>query len=451
MRSGVDALLQGLRDAAIGVVDAGVDGLEPVEIREHLRSVSRSISILELARARDMRALEVASAHEFTGAADIVGFFSVECGLAPEAATDRVMLARQIDELPSTVEKLASGQISFDTATVVARNTAKMRPEHRPAVEAGILHEAQYQPPGQLRHLAAAIAAKVDSETLRRDASRAREKRSLKIGADQDGIATVSGHLTSVCAAELRAALEPHMRPVDANDKRTAEQRRHDAMQALCLSGPGGRGRHSEVVVVAGVEAMMGDDGPPPLLQGLVPISQQDFEVILEDSDVRVALKDRKGNLAYVGRKARTFSAPKRQAMLAVSPTCAFDGCTRPAIDCTGHHIVEFGRGGETTIETGAPLCAAHQDRVHKDGWWVGSNGDGGFRTLPPGHPDSPKSRMTPDEYLRKRRQAIINRIAARRQKPRRSRSQELGPVRSQPDSSPGIAPERAGPESTAG
>ncbi|MFY9616273.1 MAG: DUF222 domain-containing protein [Candidatus Dormiibacterota bacterium] len=447
MRSGVDVLLEGLRGAAEGVVDAGIQGLEPLEIREHLRSISITISILELARARDMKALEDVSAHEFTGAADSVGFFSVECRLAPEAVNDRVVLARQLDELPSTVEKLASGQISFDTAALVARNTAKMRPEHRPVVEAGILHEAQYQPPGQLRHVAAAIAAKVDSETLRRDARRAREKRSLKIGPDQDGMATVSGLLTSVCAAELRAALKPHMRPVDANDKRTAEQRRHDALQHLCQFGPGGHGRRAEVVVVAGVEAMTGESGAPPLLQGLVPISQEDFDVILEGADIRTVLRDQKGNQAYVGRKARTFSAPKRQAMLALSPTCAFHGCTRPAIDCTGHHIVEFGRGGETRIETGAPLCPAHQDRVHKDGWWVGSDGNGGFRTLPPGHPDNPKSRMTPDEYLRKRREAIFRRMAARGEKSRRRRSQGPAAVRSQPDSSPGIAPERAGPE----
>jgi hypothetical protein len=161
---------------------------------------------------------------------------------------------------------------------------------------------------------------------------------------------------------------------------------------------------------------------------------------------VRAVLQDKKGNLAYVGRKARTFSAPKRQAMLAVSPTCAFDGCTRPAIDCTGHHIVEFSRGGETTIETAAPLCPAHQDRVHKDGWWVGTDGNGGFRTLPPRHPDSPKSRMTPDEYLRKRREAIFKRTASRKQKSRGKGSQGAAAVRSQPDSSPGIAPERAGP-----
>ena len=354
---GEGGLLGALQDGAQALWDLDIEGLDPDQIRYHLRSISGSISLLELIRTRNMEALEKASAHDSTGAADIIDFFSMECGLTPEAVNDRVTLARQLDQLPSTVEKLASGEISFDTATLVARNTAKMRPADRPAVEAGILEAASRLPPGQLRHRAEEIVATVDAEPLRRDANRARERRSLKIGPDRDGLATISGYLTSVSAAELRAALEPHMRPADRNDTRSAVQRRHDALQELCKSSSGERGRsRPHVLVVAGVEAMMGEAGPPPLLQGLVPISQAEFAVVLEDADISVALKDLKGNLAYVGRKSRVFSAPKRRGVVAISPTCAFAGCTRPAVDCTGHHIIAFSQGGETTIETEASL-----------------------------------------------------------------------------------------------
>ena len=416
-------LLGDLRDTAQAIYDIGVEGLQPAEIRHHLTAVSRTISLLELVRTRYIKALEDARAHDMTGAADIVGFFSMECGMTPEAINERVTLARQLDQLPTTVEKLATGQISFDTATVVAHNTAKMRPAQVGEVEAGILEAAAEVPPGQLRSRAEAIVAAVDSEPLRRDSNRAREKRALKIGPDKDGVARISGILTSVCAAELRARLEPFMKPTDRTDKRTAVQRRHDALEELCQSDSAGRGRKPQVMVVAGVEAMMGEDGPPPLLQGLVPLSQAEFSVILEDADISVALKDLKGNLAYVGRKSRRFSAPKRRGMVALSPTCAFHGCTRQAVDCTAHHIFEFGVGGQTTIETEAPLCQAHQDRVHRDGWWVGGNGNGGFQTLPPGHPESPKSRMMPEEYLRKQRQARFE-----REKKKRNRQQAASP-----------------------
>lgn len=418
-----------LRGMAQKLWDIGIDGLEPDQVRYHLDSISGTISLLELIRARDMKFLEDTAAHNATGAADIVGFFSLECGLTPEAVNERVTLARQLSELPTTVAKVAAGQISFDTATVVAHSTAKMRPAQVGAVEAGILEAAETYAPGELRNRAEAIVAEVDSKVTQRDSNRARERRSLKIGPDRDGLARISGMLTSVCAAELRAALAPHMKPTDGSDKRAAVQRRHDALRELCRSGSEAQGRKPQVVVVAGVEAMMGEDGPPPLLQGRVPISQADFDVILEGADISVALKDLKGNLGYVGKKSRSFSAPKRRAMVALSPTCAFSGCTRPSVECTGHHIIEFAMGGETTIETAAPLCSAHQDRVHRDGWWVASDGNGGFRTLPPGHPDSPKSRMTPEQYLRWRRQAQFGRKQKRKAgKPAASGAQPAAP-----------------------
>src|SRR5258708_25081406 len=155
---------------------------------------------------------------------------------------------------------------------------------------------------------------------------------------------------------------------------------------------------------------LAGGDGPPPLLQGIIPISQEELDTILDDANISVAIKNMKGNLAYVGRSARSYSKPKRRAMLAVSPTCAFEGCTRPAADCTGHHLVEFSRGGETTVDTQAPLCYAHPDPVHTEGWVVLRQPEGGFTTLPPLHPDNPHNGMSPEEYRRRRREAIFRR-----------------------------------------
>jgi hypothetical protein len=248
----------------------------------------------------------------------------------------------------------------------------------------------------------------------------------VRIGPNIDGLSTISGCLTSLCAEELRAGLEPYMLPVDKHDTRTAQQRRHDGLHQLCR-GSGvatregqadvavPRGRRPEVVVVASVEMIAGDNGPPPLLQGIIPISQEELDTILDDANISLAIKNMKGNLAYVGRSARSYSKPKRRAMLAVSPTCAFEGCTRPAADCTGHHLVEFSRGGETTVDTQAPLCYAHQDRVHRDGWVVLRQSESGFRTLPPEHPDNPRNAMSPEEYRRRRREAILRRGKTKR------------------------------------
>lgn len=451
-------LLGRLRDAAQEVWDFGIEGFNADEVRYHLDSISATISLLELARARDMAFLDAANAHDADGSADIVAFFSRECGLTPEAASERVTLARQLSNLGATVEKVGSGELDFNAALVVAHSTAKMREEQRAGVEQDVLEAARRLAPGALRHEAEAIVARHDERPLKSDASRAREKRSFRIGAVRDGIATVSGILTAFCATELRNALEPYMKPVDREDRRTAQQRRHDALHQLARDAgaaparedpspagtpggtpggaPGGgpvavrRGRRPQVVVVAGVEAMMGDDGPPPLLQGRIPISQDEFDNIIDDADISVALVNAAGNIAFTGKSARSFSPAKMRAIAAVTPYCAFQRCTRPAAECTGHHVVEFALGGRTVVLNGAPLCFAHQDRVHRDGWWVGPDGRGGWKTLPPNHDDNPRSRISPAEYRRLQREAILVR---ERKRAGQKRAGENGHARGSP------------------
>ena len=478
MRSGTEEALRELRDSPQGrgltaIRDAlrelhrlGTAGLEPVKVTAFVRAAQGAVDQLELLTARGVAYLDQVHAYEGTGATDMVGFLASECRLTPEAASERVTFARQLDRLGNTAAGLASGTVSFADAAVVAKNTAKARPEDVPRVEAMILSKAREMPTGLLRHEARAILGEVDAEALRRDSARARERRALRIGPNIDGLSTISGYLTCLCAEELRAGLEPYMLPADKHDKRTAEQRRHDGLHELCRRAMGSatpgasatadtsaaqgtladaavpHGRQPEVVVVASAETMAGKDGPPPLLQGLIPISQEELDTILDDANVTLAIQNMKGNLAYVGRSARSFSKPKRRAMLAVSPTCAFEGCTKPAADCTGHHIVEFSSGGETTVDTQAPLCFVHHDRVHSDGWVVLRGPDGGFRTLPPGHPDNTRSGMSPEQYRRLRREAIFRR---QKTKAKRAPRPARDGVRQAPDLPP-IDQPRAGP-----
>ncbi|MFY9615196.1 MAG: DUF222 domain-containing protein [Candidatus Dormiibacterota bacterium] len=184
----------------------------------------------ELLSALALAAFERVEGHAGTSASDAVDFLGRECKMSPESAMDRVMLARQLDVLPSTVELLSEGKLSYEQAVVMSRNTAKVRQEDVAVVEARLLETgAAAMNAGRLRQHAAAVVAEVDGEVLRRDAARARERREFKIRPTVDGSTPVSGHVTSDCAAYLRARLEPYMCPAGAQDSRTAGQRRHEA------------------------------------------------------------------------------------------------------------------------------------------------------------------------------------------------------------------------------
>jgi len=395
------------------VGELGLDGLGHEELSGLERELRGIIDQAELLAARVLAAVERCGGYRADGAGDLTSWMVQTCRMTPEAAHDRVTVARSLESLTATADLLAHGELNFEQVTVVARSAEKVRPEDAPRVEGMVLAKALTTDAGQLRRHAAAAVAEVDGEALARDARRAREKRSFNIGPDVDGSARVSGDLTSELAALLRLRLEPFMAPAGKEDPRTAAQRRHDALLECLGRGDGGR-QVRQLVVVAPLSAMRGEDGPPALLQGLVPLSQEALAEVACDSALSVVLKDDKGNIAWAGKAARTFSPAKRRAMLAKQPTCAFQGCNRPAMDCDGHHVKERCLGGETTVEDEAPLCpAVHHPMVHRDGWAVLPDGNGGFRTLPPGHPDNPNHRLSPEEYLRRRDAAIRKRKAA--------------------------------------
>jgi hypothetical protein len=269
--------------------------------------------------------------------------------------------------------------------------------------------------PGELRLLAKAVVAEIDGAALRRDARRAWAKRSLRIGPDIDGVATVSGHLTSEAAACWRARTEPYMRPLGPDDRRSAEQRLHDAALSVMTDEAGAPGLLTHVVITAPVSAVLGEEGPPALLGGLVPISREELDQCLCEGDLTLLLRDAKGNLAFQGRRARTFSPAKRRAIVATHPGCVWPGCGRRITQDHIHHLLEFNRGGETLVDDGAPLCRVHHSMLHREGWALLPRADGTFRAVPPGDPENPRTGMSPDEYMRRRMRAIAARKQSRR------------------------------------
>jgi hypothetical protein len=422
-------------EAAVGALTTvSVEGLNVAGLAEFQRRVRRLADGLELAAARALRAFDRLEGYRELGATDSVAWLSAELGLLPESANDRLRLSRQIDDLAPTVTALEAGSLGYEQAALVARSTERVRPEDRPRVEELILAQANRLNTGTLRQHAAAVVAAVDGEVARRDARRARERRAIRIGPDVDGNATISGYLTSRCAGYLRAALEPFMRPLNAEDARSAIQRRHDGLEELMRAAVtggravDGRGRRPQVVVLAELSTAMGEDGPPPLLQGLVPISQEELDEALCDSAISAVLKDKQGNIAFAGRAARTFSPAKRRAMLTGEATCAVPGCNRMALDSDGHHVDAYADSGLTILARGAALCVPHHGMEHRDGFALVDDGGLGWRWVPPGHPDNPKSHFSSAEYLRLRRRAILGRQRARRKRRQQAREGDPDP-----------------------
>ncbi|MFN2463079.1 MAG: DUF222 domain-containing protein [Candidatus Dormibacteria bacterium] len=392
-------LVEGLfaQAAALGGEDLGE--MDAAGLGNDVRRLRAAVDRIEAEVTRRLAAFEQLDGPRAFGMTDLVAFLQFRCGMDVGPAVARAGLAKSRETLPSLTAAADSGRVSFDQAAIIARGASEVAEKDARQVEQRALAAAlDGMAPGRLRHFTKAVVAEVDNKALERDARRAHEKRAFHIGRDRDGLARVEGYLESEVAAMVRVATDAQMGPKDKSDERTAVQRRHDALKSAfekLLAGGSlprvGRQR-PHITVVAPLSAMLGEEGPPALLQGLVPIPRADLMRLAEQGSLSATLVDRNGREVYSG-KARTFSAPKLRSMLARSGTCEWpDGCDRPTEWCDGHHRVAYAEGGVTAPHNGEAQCAFHHALNEKAGWAMVTDRDGIRKAVPPGDPENPRT-----------------------------------------------------------
>ena len=69
-----------------------------------------------------------------------------------------------------------------------------------------------------------------------------------------------------------------------------------------------------------------------------------------------------------LGRTRRLHSHHQRKALSLVHDTCAIGTCERPFAWSEIHHLIPWGRGGDTDLEA-IPLCSWHHHRAHDPRW----------------------------------------------------------------------------------
>ena len=84
---------------------------------------------------------------------------------------------------------------------------------------------------------------------------------------------------------------------------------------------------------------------------------------------VTPVIKDRDGNVLFVGRTVRNANRSQRRALRVMYRSCAFEGCEVPFHRCEIHHIIPWERGGPTDLDNLIPLCSRHHHLVHDLAW----------------------------------------------------------------------------------
>ncbi|WNG90948.1 HNH endonuclease signature motif containing protein [Mycobacterium sp. ITM-2016-00318] len=284
--------------------------------------------------------------------------------------------------------------------------------------------------PDQLRKAADRLAMILDQDGELSDADRVKRSYFTKGRQRADGMSELRGSADPELTALLDVVFAKWAAPGMCNpdheapgvdgepspeairkDLRTAGQRNHDALKALCraLLASGQLGSHKGLPMTMVVSTTLKElqSGAGHAVTGggtLLPMR----EVIKQAAAAHQYLcvfDDHTAEALYLGRAKRLASKAQRLVLYARDRGCTFPGCTAPAYHSEAHHRNgDWSQGGLTNIDDLTLACGTDNRRVKPGGWTTRTRADGRTEWIPPPNLDTGQRRVNnyhhPERYL---------------------------------------------------
>ncbi|MGI8682504.1 MAG: DUF222 domain-containing protein [Mycobacteriales bacterium] len=369
---------------------ADLDAFPDAALAADLTDLRVAVDRLEAQWLRRLAAFDARRAAAADGALSTAAWLRSACRLAPGAARERVVVARELAELPTTAAELAAGDISYRHAALIATATAELPEADTGPAESILLTAARRMNPATLAKLTTRLRYVLDPDGARRRAQDVYEGRRLFVSPVLDGRFALDGSLDPEGGATVLAALTALGAPT-AGDSRSPAQRRADALVALArrhldggaLPECGGERPHVTVTVdLATLERRAGGSGAE--LDWAGPISAETARRIACDAGVARVITAGTPEPLDVGRRTRVVSAAMRRALAVRDKGCRFPGCDRPPVWTDAHHRIHWADDGPTSLANLISLCAAHHRCVHEGGWRLAGDPNGVITAIRP-------------------------------------------------------------------
>jgi len=440
LTSAVDAIVAAVRtlsdevpvDVLSGSGEPG--GLVGSEATQVLLGLLSQESRLQAAAARLSTSADDDGLWATDGSRSFAHWLAGRTGTTFSHARDLVATGRALrDHLPATARAALDGEVGADHVAALVRlaptTDTRRAALATPAEECGeefLLEHAREMPAAAFRRLVTRWAAAADPEADERGYRRACDREFLAVSPTIGGF-HLAGFLTVEHGAVVTAALDAVTTAPPAGDKRSAQQRRAQALADVArlvvdhgLAGTGSAVRpHLSVVVDfdtlrravgdgdgerddarhggehgssvgrqhvddAGSRGHATDGTASGRLFRLAPVADVERFAVAEilgagpippsvlarlacDGELSRIVFGPDSQVINAGRAERTYSGGRRKAVIARDGTCRYPGCTAPPALGEIHHVDEWVRDhGDTDANLGILLCWHHHDLIHR-------------------------------------------------------------------------------------
>ena len=296
------------------------------------------------------------------GARSMAGWLRNECNLSPHQASKTVRTARHLVDMPMAADSLRSGRISLEHAATIAHCVEDVGAERFSDADRILTEVARSFNPKMLGSASRYLLSVVRPDQAEKNFERDFERRQVRLTLASDGMWLLSGQLDAESGALLDTALRQLMPPPSPQDRRSAPQRRADALAELARGAlnrkeVGTSGGQKPHLVLQGHEVSRQDDLAASIFElvGVGPIPERAARRIACDSSVSTD----------EGRESRRIPPSLRRLVERRDRHCVEPGCDAPPSWCDVHHIRHWMDGGATVKENLELRCRRHHREVH--------------------------------------------------------------------------------------
>lgn len=410
--SAVRRMIEGMFEnaGAVGLLDA----MRAAQRDERAATARR---LLATGRFCQYRLTELGNAHDDWCVDD---WEAVAAEVGAELGINRFLAASQmhqgvtlIDRLPKLGAVFATGAVDYRVVSAAITRTALL-------VDKAAIAEADTQLAERAPHWnklsRRRVCEKIDWLVVNLDpdairvAKQADEDRRVDIDPGHHGMAEISGTLRAMDAAALDQRLNELAATVCADDPRTVQQRRADALGTLTAGGTalacecgsadcpadadGVPESRVTVHVIAEAATLAGTSTRPALVPGFGAVPAEVARQAARTGKVRPLKRDFRAENSYRPSAALADFVRSRDL------SCRFPGCDRPALTCDLDHTVAY-PAGPTHASNLKLYCRTHHllktFYAGPGGWSEVQRSDG---TVTLTSPTGRRYRTTPDGAL---------------------------------------------------